>query len=252
MTNVVSVITPVVASAAMYLPDAYESLAAQELPTGWGWQWVVQEDGQTGDVASLLPDDPRITFGSGRHGGPGVARTMALPRAEGAFIKALDADDVLATGALARDIAVLTERPDIGWTTAKALDLLPDGSTVGWDDDDPAEGPLVGTAAFEYWLAHDYRLPVLPGTLCIRRELLLALGGWMALPASEDTGMLLAASVLRDGYFIAEAGLLYRKWAGQSTAQASHVDPAERPARMAVIEARVRALLALREAAPLA
>lgn len=76
----------------------------------------------------------------------------------------------------------------------------------------------------------------------MRRELLLAIGGWMALPASEDTGMLLAARVLSPGFFIAENGLLYRKWPGQSTAQAAHVDPAERDDRMAIIQARVPAL----------
>jgi hypothetical protein len=64
----------------------------------------------------------------------------------------------------------------------------------------------------------------------------------MALPASEDTGMLLAASVLSAGFFIAQNGLLYRKWPGQSTAQPAHVDPVERNDRMAVIYARVRAL----------
>jgi hypothetical protein len=121
------------------------------------------------------------------------------------------------------------------------------GTTLGWDQDDPPEGRLTGAAIFQFWRDHDYRPPVLPGTVCIRRDLLLALGGWMALPASEDTGMLLAASAITDGYFIAENALLYRKWPGQSTGQASHVDPGERLARMAVIEARVKALVTRRD-----
>ncbi len=40
----------------------------------------------------------------------------------------------------------------------------------------------------------------------------------MALPASEDTGLLLALNAVSTGYFIPDAGLLYRKWPGQSTA----------------------------------
>lgn len=242
VTQLISVITAVHPPTIPFLHEAYRSLERQTLPPGWGWQWVVQEDGQTGQVAAALPDEPRISAGSSRKGGPGVARTMALARAAGSLVKVLDADDQLLPGTLARDIAVLTDHPDVGWTTSKALDLLPDGSTIAWDQDDPPAGRLHGQQVFQYWLDHDHRAQVLPATLCIRRELLLTVGGWMALPASEDTGMLLAASVISAGYFVAEDGLLYRKWPGQSTAQAAHVDPAERDDRMTLIEHRVRAL----------
>lgn len=242
MTHLISVITAAHPPTIPYLRDAYESLHRQALPAGWDWQWVVQEDGQSGQVAAALPEDPRISAGSGRAGGPGVARTMALARATGSLVKVLDADDQLLPGTLARDISVFTDHPDVGWTTSKALDLLPNGSTVAWDQDDPPAGHLDSREVFQYWLDHDYRAQVLPSTICIRRELLLSVGGWMALPASEDTGMLLAASVLSPGYFIADDGLLYRKWPGQSTAQAAHVDASERDDRMAIIEARVRAL----------
>jgi hypothetical protein len=47
----------------------------------------------------------------------------------------LDADDQLTPGALARDIEVLSKYADIGWTTSRVVDLLPDGSTVGFDAD---------------------------------------------------------------------------------------------------------------------
>ncbi len=96
-----------------------------------------------------------------------------------------------------------------------------------------------------HWRSHNYRAQVHPATLCIRRTLLMAMGGWMALPASGDTGLLLAANTIRPGYFIAETGLLYRKWPGQMTSQASHADETEWPARMAIIEARANALAAL-------
>lgn len=239
--NLISVITPVYGDSANTLPEAYESLRTQELPHGWTWEWVVQEDGETGDVARRVPDDPRISAGQGRHGGPGVARTLALARSHGSLVKVLDADDQLTDGALARDITVLTTRPDVSWTTSRALDLAVDGSTTGYPNQ-PAEGVLIGTEVFDHWLAHDYRLPVHPATLCARRDLVISLGGWMALPASEDTGLLLAASSVSTGYFIAETGLLYRKWSGQVTSQASHVEPAERHARMTIIKERALAL----------
>ncbi|MFJ7278153.1 glycosyltransferase family A protein [Kitasatospora sp. NPDC098663] len=243
MTQVISVITAVHGPSASYLSDAYKSLLAQELPEGWNWQWVIQEDGETDDVAPHVPDDPRVTFGQGRHGRAGVARTMALSRAIGQYVKVLDADDMLVEGTLARDLVAL-RRPGICWSTSRVLDLLPDGSTVGFDQD-PPEGPIEPGAVLEHWKAHDFRAQVHPATLCARRDLVLALGGWMALPASEDTGLLMALNAVSRGWFSVETGLLYRKWPGQSTASSAHVHEAERSARMAVIEARARALAAL-------
>ncbi|NEB00533.1 glycosyltransferase family 2 protein [Streptomyces sp. SID13726] len=241
MTRHITVVTAVHAPSARFLPEAWASLRAQELPGGWEWRWVVQEDGRTDEVRPYVPDNPRVTFRQGRPGGPGVARTMALAHAHGTYVRILDADDQLTPGALARDLAALEADPALGWAVSRALDRLPDGSTAGFPGD-PAEGPLDRGAVLAHWAAHDFLAQVHPATLCVRRELLLALGGWMALPASEDTGLLLALDAVSRGWFTAEPGLLYRKWEGQVTGQPAHVDPAERTARMAVVEARARAL----------
>ncbi|MDH6624265.1 glycosyltransferase involved in cell wall biosynthesis [Streptomyces sp. LBL] len=245
MTRRVAVVTAVHAPSARFLPEAHASLCAQELPDGWEWHWVIQEDGTTDAVAPHVPDDPRVTFRQGRPGGPGVARTIALAHADGEYVKILDADDRLAPGTLARDVAALEADRELGWATSRALDHLPDGSTVGFPGD-PGHGPIARGAVLDFWTANDFRAPVHPATLCVRRDLLVALGGWMALPASEDTGLLLALNSVSRGWFSREIGLLYRKWDGQMTSQASHTDPAERAARMAVVEARARALSSLR------
>jgi glycosyltransferase involved in cell wall biosynthesis len=239
----IDVITAVHAPAAPYLADAYTSLHAQDqdLPDGWDWHWIIQEDGQGDAVRPHVPDDPRVSFHQSRPGGPGVARTMALAHAAGPYVKVLDADDQLTPGALARDLAVLAADPTLGWTTSRVLDLLPDGTTLGFDQD-PEDGPIARGTVFEYWKANNFRAQVHPATLFVRRDLLLALGGWMALPASEDTGLLLALNTVSLGHFTREPGLLYRKWPGQATAQASHTDATERDARMAVAEARTKGL----------
>ncbi|GGR43206.1 glycosyltransferase family 2 protein [Streptomyces netropsis] len=244
MANLITVITAVHTPAAKYLADAYKSLTEQQLPDGWDWQWVIQEDGETDTVAPHVPADPRISFGQGRPGRAGVARTMALSRAKGQFVKVLDADDMLTPGSLARDLRALTEDPSVGWSTSRVLDLLPDGSTVGFDQD-PPEGLIERGAVLQHWKEHNYRAQVHPATLFVRRDLLLALGGWMALPASEDTGLLLALSAVSRGWFSAETGLLYRKWPGQVTAQQEHAQEGEREARFAVVEARARVLAAM-------
>jgi hypothetical protein len=112
---------------------------------------------------------------------------MCLSRATGELVKVLDADDMLTPGTLAREIAVMTANPGIAWTTCRALDLLPDGSTEDFDFD-PPEGPITRGSVPEHWRDHDYRASVHPVTLCMRTQLVLALGGWMALPSSGDTG----------------------------------------------------------------
>jgi glycosyltransferase involved in cell wall biosynthesis len=238
----VSVITPVHEISAPYLVEAYKSLNDQEMPDGWQWRWLVQEDGEAGTIADFLPDDPRISYSTGRAGGPGVARTLALARADGELVKVLDADDQLTEGALARDIAILDEHQDVGWSTARVLDLLPDGSIQSWEHSDPPDGPIERGQVYHYW-RNQHRLPVHPATLCIRRQLLLALGGWMALPTSEDTGLLIALNIVARGYFIGQPALLYRKWPGQITGHASHVDPCQRAERDRIIRARAEALL---------
>ena len=247
MTNLISVITPVHEPSVPYLVDTYESLTSQEMPAGWAWQWVVQEDGRTGKASAVLPADPRISADTGRKGGVGTTRNMALARAEGSLVRVLDADDRLTPGALAREIEAFTRSPNLGWTTASVLDLLPDGSTIGWAHADPPEGQFTRTHVLDYFQQNNYRLPVHPATLCIRRDLALALGGWMALPGGEDTGLLLAVSVIADGYFIGKPGLLYRKHPDQITGQADWTEPGEWLPRMRLIEARALALKSLWE-----
>lgn len=249
VTNLISVVTPVYRPVARYISEAYESLRAQNLPPNWDWQWLVQEDGQTGEIATMLPDDPRISVGSGRRSGDAIARNMCLSRATGDLIKVLDADDQLTPGALRREIDVFTQYPEVGWTTARALDLHEDGSTAGFDHNPPA-GQIQPGDVLRHWRSHNYRASVHPATLCVRRDLLFALGGWMALPASGDTGLLLALNVVSLGYFIPEIGLLYRKWPGQMTSQPSHYEHTEWSARMKIIGERADALSALWQSAP--
>jgi glycosyltransferase involved in cell wall biosynthesis len=241
---VISVITPIHAAGVAHLSAAYESLARQELPDGWSWEWLVQEDGDDVNAGAHLPSEPRIRIASSRKGGPHVARTVALGRAGGELIKTLDSDDVLADGALRRDIEVLSAHRDVGWVTSRVLDLLPDGSLKGFEGDPPA-GRITSGSVFAHW-HRAQRAQVHPATLCARQPLVMALGGWMALPASGDTALLLGLDALADGWFTPDVGLHYRKHPGQITAHASHAAGSEWEARMTVIEEHIRALTRLR------
>ncbi len=71
------------------------------------------------------------------------------------------------------------------------------------------------------------------------------MGGWMAVPGSDDTGLLIAASTISTGYFRNEVGLLYRKWPGQESASAQHIEPTEWNTRMQLINERADAIAEL-------
>lgn len=232
-----SVITAVYRPEPEHLRAARDSLAMQELPPGWDLEWLVQEDGRDEAARAILGPERWIRHGRNRHSGQAMTRNLALATASGQLVRNLDQDDVLTAGALARDIDALTNSSDVGWATSRVLDLLPDGSTEGFDNDPPPGRIRRGTAV-AHWRAHDYRLPVHPTTLCIKRSLAVALGGWMAVPGSEDTGLLVAASVLSTGWFTGEVGLLYRKWPGQASASPDHTEIREWHARMSLISER--------------
>jgi hypothetical protein len=242
----VSIITAVLPANAEYLDQTWRSVLAQQLPAGWSWQWLIQVDGPGPLPDSIPADDPRISLRrNARVLGPALSRTLCIARVRGELVKVLDADDTLPAGELARDVAVLTEHADIAWTTSCAIDLLPDGSTERCADD-PEPGRLVRGMVVDHWRSHAHRAVVHPATLCVRADQLRAVGGWMALPASEDLGLLLTLNLLYDGYFLAEPGLIYRKWPNQLTAQARYLSSQAQTARFAVIDDRLRAIDRLR------
>src|SRR5215470_936799 len=242
--STISVVTAVDPRRADHLATTWNSLACQVMPPGWSWEWLVQCDStdpaDQQAVRQHLPDDPRISFAASRHGGPAIARTMTLARARGRLVKTLDADDRLTGGALARDIEAHSN-PGVLWSASRVVDEYPDGRRENHFPWDPPGGPIrSGTACAAY--KQGWRILVHPATLCIRSPILLALGGWMALPASEDTALLMALDACGDGFFIPEPGMIYRRWSPQMSASAQHVEPYELGARRTLVLHRAQAI----------
>jgi hypothetical protein len=191
-------------------------------------------------VRRHLPDHPQISFRASRRGGPAIARTMTLARACGRLIKTLDADDRLTEDALARDIGAHSH-PRVLWSASRVVNEHPDGRRENHYPWDPPAGRIrPGTVCAAY--QRGWRILVHPATLCIRFPILLALGGWMALPASEDTALLMALDACGGGFFIPETGLIYRRWAPQMSASAQHVESYELRARRTLVLHRAQAV----------
>lgn len=220
--RMVSVVTAAHRPDPEHVAAAHRSLAGQVMPPGWRWEWVLQGDAdELGGLPGAVRADPRVSIGSNaRRGGPGVARTTALARSRGVLIRNLDVDDMLAEGALADAIEVFTAHPEVRWMTCALVDLLPDGTTRGFDREPPSGATCRGelTAA---WCADPRSQRVHPSTLTVWRPLLTALGGWMALPVSEDQGLLLAADSVSTGWHSARVGLIRRHHGGQMTRSAT-------------------------------
>jgi glycosyltransferase involved in cell wall biosynthesis len=211
----ISILTAVLEGRDEYLGETYESLRTQVMPTGWDWEWIVQEDGETGDPRRHLPgDDPRVSYGTGPWGRASQARTLALPRVTGELIRALDADDQLTPGALARDIEVLTTQR-VGWVVSPALDLHVDGS-VKAGPRDPDAGPVPDRLMYDGEVAG--LNPVLGTTATTYTALVQMLGGWPAVPMGEDSALLIALEAIAPGWMQREPSVLYRRWDKQTTA----------------------------------
>lgn len=236
----ISIVTPVYNGGHHHLLELYECLCAQEMPPGWGWQWVVQEDGTSGVPTGQLPtDDPRISTACGRAGRAAMARTVALTRARGVLTRAIDADDVVTPGSLWRDIETLTAHPSYGWCVSACVDLHPDGSLTPGPFDPPA-GPLApGTLLAGHRAG---KLQVMGTTMCAYTDLIHAVGGWQAVPSSEDVALLLACEAVADGWMISDVSEIYRKRAVQTVTDPEYMDPAEKAARDGVVFSRADAL----------
>ncbi|MFB6772785.1 glycosyltransferase [Streptomyces sp. NPDC056337] len=241
MNRIISVVTPVYDGGAKYLSEAYESLRdeRERLPDGWDVQWLVQEDGTTGRPLRGIPEEPWISPGMASKSGAGATRTMALSRATGGLVRALDADDVVLPGGLARDIAALEAHPEMGWCISAGLDLLPDGSTTAGPYD-PPEGPLT----YETLLAayDDDRFPVISTHLTARTTLLLAVGAWPAIPAWEAIAAVMCCAAVSDGWMISAPGGIYRKHPGQMTSQSSYAVVADQAELRTIVRAQAVAL----------
>ncbi len=110
MTPVVTVIIPCY-NQAPYLPHSIASLQNQ---TVGEWECIIVDDGSTDNSASIIREytrqDKRIRLIQKENGGSATARNLGLKEAKGEFVLFLDADDMLDTGKLKMQVALMREK----------------------------------------------------------------------------------------------------------------------------------------------
>jgi glycosyltransferase involved in cell wall biosynthesis len=205
----ISVITATYAPTADYLQETADSIAAQELPPGWDLEWVVQEDGDSPQLSGFFERVPFAKYAAnGRHYLTALTRNLALSRASGVLMQALDQDDLLLPGALTTLIPRFAEHR-IHWAIGQADDLMPDGTRRAY----PSRIPfgLMKTGQVNAWAAEaGGNWEIHAACLMMRTASIRALGGWTGIPGDDELATFAALSEITDGWYDEALTWLYR------------------------------------------
>ena len=113
MKPLVSVVIPAY-NAAPYIAETVNSVVTQ---TFSDWELIIVDDGSTDDTAARIApflSDPRVSLHRKANGGDSSARNFGLKRAQAGLIALLDADDYWLPEKLAKQVAIMTQHPDVG------------------------------------------------------------------------------------------------------------------------------------------
>ena len=118
--NKVSVVIPCY-NAGLDLREAVQSALAQTWPD---IEIIIVDDGSTDAATRQLLDGstwPQVRVIRQGNAGPAAARNRAIREASGDYILPLDSDDILEPTYIAKAVAVLDARPDVGIVYCKAM-----------------------------------------------------------------------------------------------------------------------------------
>ena len=241
----ISIITPVDPSRMEFFSETIASVV-EAASYSYDFEWIVQVDGVETECAKEALKASANIQANLVHCGPGATRNFALQRAKGLYVRNLDADDVLLPQAITELTAFLQCYGLPAWAVSAVVDME-NGKPISRGKDTELNPIIPAGELVNVWTEH---LPVHPTTLCIQSDIARALGGWMGLPASEDTGLLMAVSTLYDGGYLATPTVLYRRSQIQMSTSATWGDLETRYAiarRRAECIARIMAPIKIQE-----
>lgn len=217
MTHAVTVIMPAY-NAEAFVGEGIESVLAQTFAR---WELVVIDDGSTDATRRVVTayDDPRIRLLTIEHSGlPAVARNRGLAASDSRYVAFLDADDLWRPHKLARQIAKLDTRPEVGLVHTD-FEQLREGELH------PGPRPpaaTVGGSRFERLAAGN---DIAISSVLLRRELLARHGSFdedLRLRGTEDFELWLRLAPLTTFAYVAEPLMIYRLH-GSNVSQGAHM-----------------------------
>jgi glycosyltransferase involved in cell wall biosynthesis len=179
----VSILMPV-RNEERFLPAALASLAAQTVRE---WELIVVDDGSTDGTAAILAAaavDPRVRVLRNRAKGLVSALNQGLAACRAPLVARMDGDDISHPQRLAKQLAIMAAKPEIGLVAASFRHF-------------PRGDLKIGMLAYEQWqnalVSHDLIMADLfveapfvhPGITC-RKEILTALDGYRDMGWAED------------------------------------------------------------------
>ncbi|MFV9504989.1 MAG: glycosyltransferase family 2 protein [Oscillochloridaceae bacterium umkhey_bin13] len=164
---------------------------------------IVVDDGSTDGSGDLVAQQfPQVRLVRTPNGGASRARNLGTSLAQGAFIQYLDADDLLAPGKLAAQLAALIQSgAEVAYGAWQRLRLGLDGN---YQPAERIERTLSGDPAIR--LFTDFWCP--PAAYLFRRSIVERIGGWNErLPIIQDARFALDAA-LHGACFVATPGVM--------------------------------------------
>lgn len=206
----VSILSPVYAPRADYLPETIASVRALVLPNGWELEWIVQEDGDAPALAGLFEGVEFARYeANGQRMPLSHTRNLALSRARGDLAQVLDHDDILLPHALSTLIPRFAQAR-VQWAVGQADDLLPNGERKSFPPAVPF-GILPAGSVNDWAIDNGGNWPIHCAGLMARTATLRAIGGWVGVPIDDDIAMFAALCEVGDGYHEPTVTWLYRQ-----------------------------------------
>lgn len=222
-------------------------MLTQTLPDGWDLEWCIEGDGAdlrildpSGIPREAVLSDPRVSYMEHKlHLGAAQTRNIAVARSRGDVLVHLDADDVLLPGALSK-ILPLFDLDDVAWVGVRVDDLVDNQTQIPHPP--RISGAVSPGTVSQCWLDSDRSLPFHSVAFSLTRRAFLRSGGYPALPAAEDVGLVLSVTDAAPGVVLDDLLALYRKWSLQTT-QVSSSYAALRPACLEILTQAVASRL---------
>ncbi len=212
-TPAISVIVPTYNRAGLVGASVASLLAETDVD----FEVVVVDDGSTDDTQARLATitDPRVRVIGVPHGGVAAARNAGVAASTGRYVAFHDSDDDALPGRLARPVAILAARPELGLVIMNGCFLAPDdgaGVEEPWIKPEVTHtlvGRTIGVAEVFRW-----NLGQLQG-MCFTRDALEAVGPFDAsFRILDDLDLVLRVAARFPAVFVDESVFRYRRHPG--------------------------------------